>query len=379
MSLSTEERLRYARHFNLPNFGVATQERLKDSSVLVVGAGGLGSPLLMYLAAAGIGRIGIIDHDHVELSNLQRQVIYTEDSLGKPKAAEAAKMVQALNPYTGVITYEGQLSSENALDIIKDYDIVADGTDNFPTRYLVNDACVLCNKINIYASIYQYEGQVSVFNYLHEDGTRGPHYRDLYPTPPAAGLVPDCATGGVLGVMAGIVGSYQALEVIKCLAGIGEPLVGRLLVFDALTSKSRTLKFKKTLGQEITELINYEHFCGVGRPENKLKDMSAIKEITVQDLQEWRGSDKDFQLIDVREQHEVDLVNIGGDHIVLGDIIGRQAEIEDEKPVVIMCRSGARSAAAVNALQQQGFDNLYNLKGGILAWASEIDTSLPQY
>ena len=378
MSLSSEELIRYSRHFNLPNFGIEVQEKLKNSKVLVVGVGGLGSPLLLYLAAAGVGHIGIIDDDVVDLSNLQRQVLYSEESIGQSKTSIAAQRIHALNPNVGIITYKGRLTSENALEIIKDYDVVADGTDNFPTRYLVNDACVINNVINVYASIYQYEGQVSVFNYPLPEGGRGPQYRDLFPTPPEAGLVPDCATGGVLGVMAGIVGSYQALEVIKCIAGIGEPLVGKLLVFDALTSQSRTIKFKKTYTAEISELINYEDFCGVGTKNNK-QEMSAIREITVQDLKEWKESGKDFQLIDVREQHEIDFASIGGEHIVLGDLLARQAEVEDEKEVIIMCRSGQRSAAAVNALQQQGFDNLYNLKGGITAWSREIDTSIPTY
>ncbi|MFT4566285.1 MAG: molybdopterin/thiamine biosynthesis adenylyltransferase/rhodanese-related sulfurtransferase [Saprospiraceae bacterium] len=378
MSLSTEEQIRYSRHFNLPNFGVKAQEKLKNAKVLVVGAGGLGSPLLLYLAAAGIGHIGIIDDDIIDLSNLQRQVLYSEEQIGQPKTSTAAQRIHALNPNVGIITYEGRLTTENALEIIKDYDVVADGTDNFPTRYLVNDACVILNVINVYASIYQYEGQVSVFNYPLVEGTRGPHYRDLFPTPPEPGLVPDCATGGVLGVMAGIVGSYQALEVIKCIVGIGQPLIGKLLIFDALSSSSRTLKFKKTYTAEISELINYEDFCGVGTKNNK-QEMSAIREITVHDLQEWKESGKDFQLIDVREQHEIEFATIGGEHIVLSDLLARQAEVEDEKEVVIMCRSGQRSAAAVNALQQQGFDNLYNLKGGITAWSKEIDPSIPTY
>ena len=378
MNLTTQEQIRYSRHFNLPNFGMEAQQRLKESKVLVVGAGGLGSPLLLYLAAAGVGHIGIIDDDIIDLSNLQRQVLYIEKDIGSSKTSKASKRIHALNPNISVIRHEVRLSNENALEIIKDYDVVADGTDNFPTRYLVNDACVMLGVTNVYASIFQYEGQVSVFNYPLNDGKRGPHYRDLYPVPPEAGLIPDCATGGVLGVIAGIVGSYQALEVIKCLTGIGEPLVGKLLIFDALVSSSQTIKFKKTYTAEITELINYEDFCGVGTKNNK-KDMSAIREITVQDLKEWKEKGKDFQLIDVREQHEIDFASIGGEHIVLGDLLARQAEVEDEKEVVIMCRSGQRSAAAVNALQQQGFENLYNLKGGITAWSREIDSSIPTY
>jgi len=375
--LSTQEKIRYARHYNLPNFGEQQQLALKSAKVLVVGAGGLGSPVLLYLAASGIGTIGIIDHDTVDLSNLQRQVLYKTTDIDASKAEIAAKRVKALNPNINVVTYTSPLTTDNALEVISNYDIVADGTDNFPTRYLVNDACVMLGKINIYASIYQYEGQVSVFNYKHQDGTVGPHYRDLYPTPPAPGLVPDCASGGVLGVLAGIVGNFQALEVIKCIANIGEPLIGKLLIYDALTSKSRILKFAKTSSVAVTQLINYEDFCGL--PNIKNNSMSGIKSITVTELNEWRTSGKEHQLVDVREQHEIDFTNIGGDHIVLGDILSRHNEIKKDIPVVIMCRSGSRSAAAINALSREGFDNLHNLEGGILAWGRDVDTSIPSY
>jgi len=376
MTLTQQEYQHYARHFNLPGFGTEKQLILKKSKVLVVGAGGLGSPILMYLAAAGIGQIGIIDNDVVDMSNLQRQVLYGINEVGKPKAQEAAKRLRNLNPNIEVITYQQYLDRDNAMEIISQYDIVADGTDNFATRYLVNDACVLCGIPNVYASIYQYEGQVSVFNYSYEDGSSGPHYRDLFPQPPEPGLVPDCATGGVLGVLAGIIGTMQGLEVIKVLAGIGEPLVGRLLIYDALTSRSRIISFQNKSSVEITELINYEDFCGVS-PD--IENQSSMKEITVQVLKEWKDSGKDFQLIDVRESNEIEFVSIGGDHIPLGDIMSRQDEVSEDKVVVMMCRSGQRSAAALGALQQQGKENLYNLKGGILAWAREIDTSLPTY
>lgn len=376
--MSPEERIRYSRHLNLPGFDQLSQAKLKSARVLVVGAGGLGSPILLYLAAAGVGHIGIIDDDRVDLSNLQRQILYTESTIGRPKTAAAAQRIHDLNPHIGIITYDGRLTSDNALEIIKGYDIVVDGTDNFPSRYLINDACLILGIVNVYASIHQFEGQVSVFNYPYPDGTRSPHYRDLFPNPPQDGLVPDCATGGVLGVLAGIVGSYQALEAIKCITSLGEVLAGRLLIIDALTCRTRIIKFKKSYDLKITELINYEDLCGVGVPNNKTP-MLALKEITVQELKEWQDNNKDFQLIDVREQHEIEFASIGGHHIVLGEILARKEEVDTEKDVVIMCRSGQRSGAAIKALQQHGYTNLYNLKGGILAWARDIDTTMPTY
>jgi len=375
--MEPKELQQYARHFNLPNFNMESQQKLRDSRVLVVGGGGLGSPVLLYLAAAGVGHIGIIDPDQVDISNLQRQILYGHSDLGLSKVQQAKKRLEDINPFIEVEVYEELLTTDNAIHLISQYDVVADGTDNFPTRYLVNDACVITGKPNVYASIYQYEGQVSVFNYTYEDGSKGPHYRDLYPEPPEPGLVPDCATGGVLGVLAGIIGTQQALEVIKIITGIGEPLVGKILLYDALYSETRTIQTNKKSHTEVTELINYEDFCGVS-PTNA-DNNEIMKEITVQELQKWKEEGKDFQLIDVREPHEYEFVNIGGELIPLGDVMARAAEVAEDKDVVVMCRSGQRSGAAIGALTQSGKENLHNLKGGVLAWAREIDTSLPTY
>jgi len=375
--MEPKELQQYARHFNLPNFNMESQQKLRDSRVLVVGGGGLGSPVLLYLAAAGVGHIGIIDPDQVDISNLQRQILYGHSDLGLSKVQQAKKRLEDINPFIEVEVYEELLTTDNAIDLISQYDVVADGTDNFPTRYLVNDACVITGKPNVYASIYQYEGQVSVFNYTYEDGSKAPHYRDLYPEPPEPGLVPDCATGGVLGVLAGIIGTQQALEVIKIITGIGEPLVGKILLYDALYSETRTIQTNKKSHTEVTELINYEDFCGVS-PTNA-DNNEIMKEITVQELQKWKEEGKDFQLIDVREPHEYEFVNIGGELIPLGDVMARAAEVAEDKDVVVMCRSGQRSGAAIGALTQSGKENLHNLKGGVLAWAREIDTSLPTY
>jgi len=284
--MEPRELQQYARHFNLPNFNIESQEKLRDSRVLVVGGGGLGSPVLLYLAAAGVGHIGIIDPDQVDISNLQRQILYGHSDLGLSKVQQAKKRLEDINPFIEIEIYEELLTTNNAIDLITQYDIVADGTDNFPTRYLVNDACVITGKPNVYASIYQYEGQVSVFNYTYEDGSKGPHYRDLYPEPPEPGLVPDCATGGVLGVLAGIIGTQQALEVIKVITGIGEPLVGKILLYDALYSDTRIIQTNKKSHTEVTELVNYEDFCGVS-PANT-DNNETMKEITVQELQKWK-------------------------------------------------------------------------------------------
>lgn len=374
--LTTEERIRYSRHVSIPDIGEAGQEKLKSGRVLVVGAGGLGSPTLLYLAAAGIGTIGIIDPDQVDLSNLQRQVIYTMDDIGQAKVEVAKRRILAANPNIQVEVYQETLTSENAKQIVESYDVVVDGTDNFPTRYLVNDVCVLMNKVNVYGSVYRFEGQVSVFNFTEEDGSLGPNYRDLYPMPPQAGSVPNCAEGGVLGVLPGIIGSLQANEVIKIVANVGEPLSGKLLLFDALTLESRILTFNKNQETNITGLINYEHFCGT----EILKNMSEVKEITVTELKEWKDSEKDFQLIDCREQYEFDFCNLEGELIPLGNILEQAEKISKDKDVVIHCRSGQRSATAILQLQQQfGLTKLYNLKGGILAWSAEIDPSVPSY
>jgi len=380
INFSKEELERYSRHLILPEFNIKGQRKLKTAKVLVVGSGGLGSPLLLYLTAAGVGKIGVVDYDVVDETNLQRQVLFSVEDVGKPKVEAAIKRLKGLNPNVNFISHNLQLTSDNALDIIKDYDLVADGTDNFPTRYLVNDACVILGKPNVYASIFRFEGQVSVFNYTDPHGDLGPNYRDLFPSPPPPGLVPSCAEGGVLGVLPGIIGSLQANEVIKVITGIGKPLSGRLFLFDALTFESRTLKIhgdpKK---QPIQTLIDYDIFCGVGSAEEK-EDARPVKEISVNELAEWHSKDKDFQLIDVRETYEYEIANLNGILIPLAEIEGAVDKIASDKNVVIHCRSGARSAQAIRRLENKyGFANLYNLAGGILAYADKIDTSLAKY
>ncbi|MGK0391413.1 MAG: molybdopterin/thiamine biosynthesis adenylyltransferase/rhodanese-related sulfurtransferase [Maribacter sp.] len=372
--LSSAEMARYARHITIPEFGVAGQEKLKQAKVLVIGSGGLGSPVLLYLAAAGVGHIGIVDFDVVDDSNLQRQVLFTVEDIGKSKAETAKKRLEALNPYINITVYNTAFTKDNALDIIKDYDIVADGTDNFPTRYLVNDACVLAGKVNVYGSIFRFEGQVSVFNFLKEDGTRGPNYRHMFPEPPPPGLVPNCAEGGVLGVLPGIIGSLQASEVIKVITGVGQPLVGKLFLFDVAAFETRTLKINTQQNIEITELINYESFCGLDIEEE------PVKEVTVQELDRFKTLGLDFQLIDVRESFEYEIANIGGKLIPLSTVKDNLDKISKTKQVIIHCKSGARSTNAIKELEElYPFDNLYNLKGGILAYANEIDDRIPVY
>ncbi len=375
INLSPQEMARYARHIAIPEFNVEGQKKLKQAKVLVIGSGGLGSPMLLYLAAAGIGHLGIVDFDVVDESNLQRQVLFTIDDIGKSKAETAKIRLLKLNPHIKVTVHNTAFTRENALEIIKDYDVVADGTDNFPTRYLVNDACVLSGKVNVYASIFRFEGQVSVFNYPQEDGTRGPNYRDLFPEPPPPGLVPNCAEGGVLGVLPGIVGSLQASEVIKVVTGVGEPLSGRLFLFDAASFTTRTLKVAKNPNTKITELINYEQFCGIGP-----KDEKPLKEVTVQELKTLVDTNEDYQLIDVREPYEYDIANLNGELIPLSQIVQAANKISRDKKVIIHCRSGVRSANAIRELELlHNFDNLYNLKGGILAFSKEIDSTIPTY
>jgi adenylyltransferase/sulfurtransferase len=371
-AFTNEELTRYSRHLILPDFGKKAQLKLKNSKVLVIGTGGLGAPLLQYLTAAGVGTIGVVDFDVVDLSNLQRQVLFTVDDVGKPKVDAVVARLSCLNPNVNFEIHNVILSSENALDIIGQYDVVADGTDNFPTRYLVNDACVLLDKPLVYGSIFRFDGQVSVFNYKN-----GPDYRDLFPTPPPPGLVPNCAEGGVIGVLPGIIGSLQANEAIKILAEIGETLSGRLFIIDTLTFESRILKIRKQENASpIAELIDYDEFCGIQTETHK---NTMVKEITVQELNEMRSSGEDHQLIDVREPNEYAFCNIGGELIPVGQIVDRADEISKDKKVVMQCRSGMRSANAIVALQDHGFDNLYNLKGGILAWSDEIDSSVPKY
>lgn len=389
IQFSKAELERYSRHIIIPEFNIEGQKKLKAAKVLVIGTGGLGAPLLLYLTAAGVGTIGIVDMDVVDDSNLQRQVLFTVKDLGRPKVEVAAERLAQLNPHVHFITYNTRFHSSNALDILKDYDVVADGTDNFPTRYLVNDASVLLGKVNVYASIFRFDGQVTVFNYLFENGERGPNYRDLYPEPPPPGLVPSCAEGGVLGVLPGIIGSIQASEVIKVITGVGEPLVGRLFTFDALNFETRILRFKKDKHNPLTgenptikELIDYEQFCGIVREpaRTESKKNTTVKEITVQQLKQWLDNKLDFQLIDVREEYEYEIANLGGELIPLGTILQNTDKISRTKKVVIHCRSGKRSADAIRALEEKfGFDNLYNLKGGILAYADQIDQTLAKY
>lgn len=375
-NLTPKESARYARHLAIPEFGIEGQKKLKAAKVLVVGSGGLGSPLLLYLAAAGVGEIGIVDFDIVDESNLQRQVLFNIHDIGQSKAQTAKNKLQGLNPFIQINVHETRFSAENALDLVRRYDIVADGTDNFPTRYLVNDACVLEGKPNVYASIFQFEGQVAVFNHLMEDGTRGPNYRDMFPAPPPPGLVPSCAEGGVLGVLPGIIGSMQASEVIKVITGVGEPLAGRLFLFDAASFTTRVLKISKNPDTKIEGLINYEQFCGIF-PEKEEKN---IKEITAHELQELKTNQTDFQLIDVREPYEFEIANINGELIPLSSINISNDKISKNKKVVIHCKSGGRSAEAIKILETSfGYKNLYNLKGGIAAWSKEIEGKILGY
>lgn len=381
INFSKEELARYNRHIIIPEFGIEAQKKLKAAKVLMVGCGGLGSPALLYLAAAGIGEIGIMDFDVVDDSNLHRQVLFGREDVGVPKVEAAKRRLASLNPHINIKTYNLQLTSKNALEIIKNYDAVADGTDNFPTRYLVNDACVLLGKPNIYASVFQFEGQVSVFNFTNRNGELGPNYRDLYPTPPPPGLVPNCAEGGVLGVLPGIIGSLQACETIKVITGVGEPLSGRLFTFDALSFESRTFNIKRRPNNalngsspSITALIDYEQFCGV-----KISSL-PIKEITATEFYNLQISGERFQLIDVREADEYEKVNIEGELMPLATITTNAEKIRKDIKVVIHCKMGGRSAKAIRELEEKyGFTNLYNLKGGIFAFIDDVQPQLNKY
>ena len=343
-AFSHEELQRYSRHLILPEFGEEGQLKLKQSSVLVVGAGGLGCPVLLYLAAAGVGKIGVVDFDVVDRSNLQRQVLFTEDDIGKYKSDTAIERLSRLNPGISFINHSTRLTSENALEIIDKYDLVADGSDNFPTRYLVNDACVILKKPNVHGSIFRFEGQVSVFNHLLPDGSRGPQYRDIFPSPPPPALVTSCAEGGVLGVLPGIIGSLQANEIIKVLTGIGEPLAGRLFIMDALNFETRTMKIRKNPElKPVEELIDYEDFCGL-----RTQEAHELKEISARDLKELIDKkEQEIQIIDVREPHEYQLGNIGGLSIPLGKIEELHQKINQEGKKIVVCRSGVRSQKAI--------------------------------
>ncbi len=373
MTLSQDEIRRYARHLSLPQFGIESQEKLKEAKVLVVGTGGLGAPILQYLVAAGVGTIGVVDFDMVDESNLQRQVLFGTSDLGQPKTATAIRKLRDQNPNVHFNEHAVTLDSTNALGIIEGYEVVVDGTDNFPTRYLVNDACVLLNKPYVYASIYQFEGQVSVFNY-HD----GPNYRDLFPTPPPPGLVPSCAEGGVLGVLPGIIGSLQASEVIKVVSGIGEPLSGRLFLFDALNFTTRTLNIRKDPENPIsgdhvtiTELIDYEEFCGMKAAKSQLPS------ITVGQLKSLIDNGEPFSLIDVREPYEYESANLGGLNIPLDQIQDNLDKIPRDGQVILHCKAGGRSARTIELLKDHyDYQNLWNLEGGIAAWKDRFAPDL---
>lgn len=363
---------------------MAGQLKLKHARVLVVGAGGLGSPVLLYLTAAGIGTIGIADHDTIDISNLQRQVLFTTASAGESKALAAEKRLQQLNPLVSFRVHPVKLTSQNALDILRDYDVVVDGTDNFATRYLLNDACVLLDKPLVYGSILKFEGHLAVFNYQKNDGSRSPNYRDLFPEPPAPGSVQNCEDAGVIGVLPGIIGTMQANEVIKIVTGTGEPLAGKLLIFDSNSMEQTLITVPgRNSRNAIKTLVDYDDFCGISPDKNKsldVKQTQNMKEITVQELKKLKDSGADFQLIDVREPHEYDICNLEGELIPMSEIPYNVDKISKDKQVVIHCRSGKRSGDMLLWLEKNhGFSNLYNLKGGVLAWAKEIDPTFPTY
>src|SRR5438270_2870398 len=377
--LSNEEIARYSRHLILPEGGMAGQQKLKAAKVLCVGTGGLGAPLAMYLAAAGVGTIGLVDFDTVDASNLQRQIIHSTATVGKLKVDSAEIMLKGLNPFLNVVKHNTMLTSANAMEILKDYDVIADGTDNFQTRYLVNDACVLLNKPNAYGSIFRFEGQASVF------GTKeGPCYRCLYPEPPPPGLVPSCAEGGVLGILPGLVGVIQATETIKLILGSGEPLIGRLLLVDALAMRFRELKLRKNpdcpvcgTHPTVTQLIDYNQFCGIRGEEAEVA--ADTSDIQVEDLKRRLDAKEDLFILDVREPHEYQICNLNGHLIPLNDLPKRVNELDPSKEMVVHCRSGGRSAQAVEFLQKQGFTKAKNLTGGVLAWSDRIDPKMPKY
>jgi molybdopterin/thiamine biosynthesis adenylyltransferase/rhodanese-related sulfurtransferase len=373
-SFTQDEFIRYSRHFTLPGVGMAGQEKLKAARVLCVGAGGLGSPLLQYLAAAGIGTIGIIDNDIVDLSNLQRQILYTNDDLGLQKVEVAKKKLVSLNPHIDIKIYNEQLTHSNALSIIQNYDIVADGTDNFAARYLVNDACFHLKKPNVYASIFQFEGQCSVFN-----AENGPCYRCLYDAPPPPGLMPNCAEGGVLGVLPGIMGTIQALEVVKLILKIGDPLIGRLLTFDALAMRFQEYKVQQY--PDCRLCIHQQNFTDLPYHEAASCNVveSEVSEISVQELWQLSQQQANYTLLDIREPYEQQICNLGGQLIPLASLSSQLAKLDKNKSYIAYCRSGHRSYEAVKIMKRAGFISVKNLKGGILAWANSIDPKMPVY
>src|SRR5437870_2597445 len=379
VSLNNDEILRYSRHLIMPEVGMDGQLKLKAAKVLCIGAGGLGSPLALYLGAAGVGTLGIVDFDVVDYTNLQRQIIHSTADVGRPKLDSAAEKLKAMNPFLNIRKFNTRLSSDNAIELFKEFDIIADGTDNFPTRYLVNDACVLTGKPNVYGSIFRFEGQASVFA-MEE----GPCYRCLYPEPPPPGLVPSCAEGGVLGILPGLVGVIQATEAIKLILGQGDSLIGRLLLVDALGMKFRELKLRKNpdcsvCGKHpsITKLIDYNEFCGIRGEEKPVE--AGVPEIQVEELKRRLDAGEDVFVLDVRDPHEYQIFNINGYLIPLGDLPKRVHELDSSREIVAHCRSGARSAKAVDFLRQAGFKKVHNLAGGILAWAERVDPKMPKY
>jgi sulfur-carrier protein adenylyltransferase/sulfurtransferase len=379
--LSNDEVARYSRHLLLPEVGMEGQQKLKAAKVLCVGTGGLGSPLAFYLAAAGIGTLGLVDFDVVDASNLQRQIIHSTKDVGRPKIQSATEKLEALNPHLNVVPHETMLTSKNALEIISQYDIVADGTDNFPTRYLVNDACVLTGKPNAYGSIFRFEGQASVFA-----TKEGPCYRCLYPEPPPPGLVPSCAEGGVLGILPGLVGVIQATEVIKLILGKGQPLIGRLLLVNALDMKFRELKLRKNpecpvcgTNPTVKELIDYEQFCGIVPEQKAAPVQNGIPQMSVKEYKQRRDGGEDLFLLDVREPFEYQIAQIGGHLIPLGELPQRVAELDPQREIVVQCKSGGRSQRAAEFLKKNGFEKVHNLAGGITAWSNEIDPSVRKY
>lgn len=380
VELDRDEILRYSRHLIMPEVALEGQRKLKAAKVLMIGAGGLGSPLALYLAAAGVGRLGIVDFDVVDLTNLQRQIIHSTSKVGKPKLESARERIAEINPHVQVDTYETALTSENALEILEGYDIVVDGTDNFPTRYLVNDGCVLLGKPNVYGSIFRFEGQASVFY-----ARQGPCYRCLYPEPPPPGLVPSCAEGGVLGVLPGVIGVIQAIETVKLILGKGDPLIGRLLVFDALKMRFRELKLRKNpdcpiCGQNptIRRLIDYNEFCGISRQE--AVSVGQAFEITPLELKQRLDRGEQIVIVDVREPEEYAICRIPGSRLIpLRTLPERIHELSSADTIVVHCRSGARSAKAVEFMKQAGYRKVKNLVGGILRWADEVDPTMPKY
>jgi molybdopterin/thiamine biosynthesis adenylyltransferase/rhodanese-related sulfurtransferase len=382
VELSPEEILRYSRHLIMPEVTLEGQRRLKAARVLVIGAGGLGSPALLYLAAAGVGHLGVVDFDRVDFSNLQRQVLYGTDDVGRPKLSCAAERLRSVNPHIEIQLHEVRLTSANALEILQGYDVILDGTDNFATRYLVNDACVLLGKPNVYGSIFRFDGQASVFYPPY-----GPCYRCLYPEPPPAGLVPSCAEGGVLGVLPGVVGCIQATEAVKLILNQGEPLIGRLLIYDALEMRFRELRVRRDpscpiCGENptIRALIDYEEFCGVRGQEQAQAPLGADQVITVEELYERLQRGPRPVILDVRNPEEWQICHLNGAKLIpLAELPARVHELNPADEIVVHCRSGGRSAKAVHWLRQMGFQRVRSLKGGIVAWAEKIDPSLPRY